>query len=1058
MSSAVAGASSSPSHWTYIKRQSRVTVARSRKPTVPLTSIVEEAAVASVVEEQVSVAEKSAPACILEEDYLPSHSSPGLEAPTSALPDVPPPPTPTSKTQPQTRSRSRSVKARRRLGVSDLSPLSLFAASGSSSTSTSAFPSSPSRSPSGSLRFPASPTGSFLSQSPVHTPSRSPFFTPVLTTDADWRLTLAADSSSNSDSNDGSDSEEENARRTRTRTLDFPRPPTVSFDAFGFDFALDSDSDADPDTDSSYSPSHSSSAHSNSPSSGSGSGSSDGSASPTSSGAPTTPSPSPTADTYAAAAAQSHSPALHVQELPFTNAGRIGVVRCKSIKPLTITKRAASPMPSVPVASTSASSSPAAPTRALPASPALAPVLLPPVGQEQAQAAEPAADVVEEAGVEIEEAQEHEEDDASSWEDDDDFYAAHARGYITLAPPLPASFPALLSPALSSYASAASASSACHPFASKTANRESSILPTALSHTAHRVSRRLSRAMPAPIVTSPAHSRSGSSTSIKTIGGGGVVPNFSRPTSLAHRRTASSSSTVQVLPSPVVESEESTAERTVVVEDSVSVQETQKMVQEEEKVMEGEKVTSKNAGTRPTTSMCVMSGDYSYAADYAAYAPLLVEPGRCDSPRTSTSDRADSPSSSSSRLDALLSPPPAPRPLSPLSPLSRSPRTASVPVDVGDEWEDELSSYYHDVPLSPLITAAPSPLPPTDEEDEESPIEFAPPPDAIPRTTSPLPFKAEERAPRNRIDALTAAMAATTAPTPAPYTGWHPRPRASQLRLLAASSKPITSTSRSQCSAEEQTPATPATPFTPAYTTSPSSYSPHAYSPTQPLRSRWSSSTLSSVHSARSSTAHGHGHARSPKTFAFARRYFPKTRVGATSASSSAGAGTRASSSGSGTRTPKPHPKPMGSATVLRNSPFPSLARSMSPTSPAMPAAFRRGMSPKRKGKKLTAADVMTPHLSIGAADMTVGRPPAGASVLAMASVLAGVEDPFASPTSVRSPQAQWAAAYPASLSRASSGAWSTASSGDGSESDTSIGSGGSTRRRKPIPVGLFLR
>ncbi|KAF7348704.1 Vacuolar DHA amino acid exporter [Mycena venus] len=148
---------------------------------------------------------------------------------------------------------------------------------------------------------------------------------------------------------------------------------------------------------------------------------------------PTTP--SPTKETYAVAAGQC-------------------IIRCKSIKPLTLTKRSVSPIPPMPIHSLSEPSSP-----------------------------EPATD----------------DEDATAWQDDDEYYATHASGFITLAPPLPPSFPTSTSAALPRRESATILTSSTRPSAP------------------HRASVRLSRAItiptrappPPPILTSsPLNSRS----------------------------------------------------------------------------------------------------------------------------------------------------------------------------------------------------------------------------------------------------------------------------------------------------------------------------------------------------------------------------------------------------------------------------------------------------------------------------------------------------------------------------------------------------------------------
>ncbi|KAJ7745753.1 hypothetical protein B0H16DRAFT_1558097 [Mycena metata] len=152
------------------------------------------------------------------------------------------------------------------------------------------------------------------------------------------------------------------------------------------------------------------------------------------SGMPTTPSPSPTLDAFSS-----------------TELGQC-VIRCKSIKPLTLSKRSLSPAPSF------ASS-----------------------GDEEGQ-----------------------------WEDDE-FYAAHASNFITITPPLPASFPASpsstsfsLSPSSSSIRSVSTSSSSS---AIRAAHRESAVIPAPAPY---RASVRLNRPIsipsrappPPPIITS----------------------------------------------------------------------------------------------------------------------------------------------------------------------------------------------------------------------------------------------------------------------------------------------------------------------------------------------------------------------------------------------------------------------------------------------------------------------------------------------------------------------------------------------------------------------------
>ncbi|KAJ7689147.1 hypothetical protein B0H17DRAFT_642777 [Mycena rosella] len=588
-------------------------------------------------------------------------------------------------------------------------------------------------------------------------------------------------------------------------------------------------------------------------SSGSGSGSDTASCSSPASSGPATPSPSPTRETHS-------------------------LLRCKSIKPLTITKRALSPAPPPAAPSNPASSS------AAPASP---------------------------DAPEVEEVEEEEEE---AWEDDDEYYAAHARAFITLARPLPPSFPTSL----------------------RALNRESTVFPAfvgAPTPAPHRASVRLSRTIsiparappPPPIITSrpQGHSRSSSSTSINYS-----LPMATRP------------------PPPT------------------------------------------RLPPRTPVPMDAMSGDY--ASDYAAYLPLLrVSP---------------TPSSSSSRLDSLLSP--------------RFPaETQGVPADVDiadDGWEecDFEEEGYDEVPLSPLV--APSPA-----SEEPSPID-----------------ECDATEPVDQVDAEVAELApALQLP---PYTGWHPRPRASQLQLALAASSPIVPS--------------------PSPSPSPSPAPPHCASPQ--LRSRWSSSTLSSVHS-----AHALRSPASPKTFAFARRYFPRPAPKSAPSSSYSNSN---NNNNNAHYAPAPRVRPMGATTSAPKPP------------------------PKKRGKKLTVDDVVV-----------VGRP-AEPSVLACASpdVFASpqMHTPFLSPASVSAspfrspasalspvtPSTQWAS-YPASPSpspahahshsydaspspsrayaarrRASTASsatgWSYSSSSTSGESACSGESAGSGLRRKPIPVEMFLR
>ncbi|KAJ6502137.1 hypothetical protein C8R45DRAFT_975479 [Mycena sanguinolenta] len=533
------------------------------------------------------------------------------------------------------------------------------------------------------------------------------------------------------------------------------------------------------------------------------------------------------------------------------------IIRCKSIKPLVVTKRSVSPSPSVSTSQI---------------------------------------------------------DDL--WQDDDEYYADHASGFITLAPPLPAAFPS---------AAAISTTTDAVP------RRQSALVrPSAQLDPTYRASVRLSRAItiptrappPPPIITSGVASSSGISISVSP----------SDPPSRPPPRT-------------------------------------------------------------PVPTDARLSDDYT-PESMVTYESFVAS--RTPSPSSSSH------SGSTSRLAALLSPPSHRFP----------PEGQGVPSDVEDDDEDgaweECADEYDEVPLSPLkIASAPA-------------LEF------------------------ENVDADAEENWTQLA---SPYTGWHPRPRDSQLRLavepLLARSRspsplyspshplyctapiaeahlppspsscaevtqlePQTPALRSQWSATTsapspyfrgnipETPALPTTqPQTPAlrsrWSASTSAASPSLgqeiapetpalrsrwsasttmTSPATPaLRSRWSSSTLSSVHSAHAAT--------SPKTFSFARRYFPKVKSPSRDAPKSPTAYAYPKS-------PRVHPRPMGSTSA---------------------AVFR-----PRKQRKLTVADVKVQHL-------VVGSPPAEPSVLACTSpdVFSSSFSPL-TPNSSPSKEVQWAA-YPAS-------------------------------------------
>ncbi|KAJ7309983.1 hypothetical protein DFH08DRAFT_899056, partial [Mycena albidolilacea] len=292
-----------------------------------------------------------------------------------------------------------------------------------------------------------------------------------------------------------------------------------------------------------------------------------------------------------------------------------------------------------------------------------------------------------------------------------------------------------------------------------------------------------------------------------------------------------------------------------------------------------------------------------WSGDWTAYAPFGT-PSPSSSQHSYDSNSACS--SSSERLAALL------------SPQRRFPaETQGVPSDVSSEWEEEEDAWeacavsygdaYEEVPLSPLVACVPSSPSPS------SPLSPSPTEEKWSFPPSPLPL------PNPPFASASACSGSGSAPIAGPgrYTGWHPRPRASQLRLALA--------------VEPLSLLAPHSPCTPVLS---SPYSAHAQERGQQqqecqqqpeqraLRSRWSSSTLSSVHSAHAHGRRSPGVASSPKTFAFARaagvrRYmhFPKSP----SAS-------------------KPKPKPMGSATVL--------------------STPKRGKGKGKGGKRLTVEDV----------------------------------------------------------------------------------------------------
>ncbi|KAJ7836482.1 hypothetical protein B0H14DRAFT_3870782 [Mycena olivaceomarginata] len=607
------------------------------------------------------------------------------------------------------------------------------------------------------------------------------------------------------------------------------------------------------------------------------------SASLVSSGLPTTPTPSPTAESYNVAA--------ELKGQAF--------IRCKTIKPLAIVKRAVSPVPPPP--------QPVASTSML-----------------------PAADACEE-----------EDDDA--WQDDDEFYAAHAGSFITLAPPLPPSFPA--SPSCESLPTSDALPS------SRALRRESAIIPTASVRRSPAVRASIpipTRAPPPPpIVTSHSHSHSYSLAA-------GPSPN-----------TASASASCYLSPA----STSASASR-----------------------------PSRVSRTRapPKTPLPTDALSTPWSGDWTAYAPFGT-PSPSSSQHSYDSNSACS--SSSERLAALL------------SPQRRFPaETQGVPSDVSSsEWEEEEDAWeacamsygdaYEEVPLSPLVACVPSspssPLSPPSPASSLSSVEekWSFPPSPLPLPNPPF-----------------AASVPIAVAGPGRYTGWHPRPRASQLRLALAV-EPL-----SLLASQDHSPCTPAPCASSPYSVQERERGQQQQQQCQQqpeqraLRSRWSSSTLSSVHSAHAHGRRSPGVASSPKTFAFARaagvrRYmhFPKSPSA------------------------KPKPKPMGSATVL--------------STPDRKQGRGKG------GKRLTVEDVCV-----------ISPAPAPAPPASPAPVSA-TPTPTCGATA-NAPRQRWSYSSRASSSRAAPSP--SGSESDSGHSDSDCGSecseGSTGMRRKPIPVGLFLR
>ncbi|KAJ7860725.1 hypothetical protein B0H14DRAFT_562783 [Mycena olivaceomarginata] len=353
-------------------------------------------------------------------------------------------------------------------------------------------------------------------------------------------------------------------------------------------------------------------------------------------------------------------------------------------------------------------------------------------------------------------ADECEEEDDDAWQDDDEYYAAHAGSFITLAPPLPPSFPA--SPFCESLPMSAALPSP------RALRCESAIIPPSVSTSAStkRASVRRSPAVRASIPT-----RAPPPPPIVTSSG------------YCH------SYTLAVTPaSPAL---------------------------------------SRVSRTRapPKTPLPTDALSTPWSGDWTAYAPFgTLSPSSSQHSYDSNSAYSTG-SSSSERLAALLSPSPASS-----SPQRRFPaETQGVPSDVSSssEWEEEDEAWeacavsygdtYEEVPLSPLVACVPSSPSPS------SPLSPSPTEEKWSFLPSPLPLP-------NPAFASTSTRSAPIA-GPGRYTGWHPRPRASQLRLALAveplsllasqqqqqcQQEPEPAVLRSRCPPPRSPPCTPPTP------------------------------------------------------------------------------------------------------------------------------------------------------------------------------------------------------------------------------------------------------
>ncbi|KAJ6627652.1 hypothetical protein B0H10DRAFT_1993565 [Mycena sp. CBHHK59/15] len=303
-------------------------------------------------------------------------------------------------------------------------------------------------------------------------------------------------------------------------------------------------------------------------------------------------------------------------------------------------------------------------------------------------------------------------------------------------------------------------------------------------------------------------------------------------------------------------------------------------------------------------------------------------------------------------LAALLSPPPPPA--STYTPASKAlptiPTEADVPADAeeDDEWADVVLDD-DEVPLSPLVASSPT----SDEEeaksDEQREWEALQAHPLSPSTPSPPSSPSSPSPPspalaRNRIDDTYTPRFPPTYPT---YTGWHPRPAASpalyryNAALLSAREAEERETEMRSAELEGEWAAELAEAQ--AQKEQEEQEKQEVTGQHRELKSKWSSSTLSSVASA---------HARSPqasaKGFGFRRLLSSPNNAKSTS-----------------TKSRPPSARPMGAVTPRRFAP-----------------------PVKKTKKRLTAADVVV-----------VGRPPATPSLLASASASLFSPPALASPS-----------------------------------------------------------